>query len=1006
MEMQNEELRKAKEIADLATQKYTELYDFAPSGYFALSLDGDIEDVNLYGSQMLGKERKLLIGCRLSLFLSEDTRPQFNNLISKVFHLGVKETCDVIFGEEDSTPLYVQLTCNITFNRERFLLNAIDITERKLAEEEVKLSRLMMKSSLESQKGAIILSVDREYRYLFFNSAHASLMKDAYDVVIEPGMSLLYCIKSERGRIGAKEFVDMTLAGESHSRVWKLNEHDQNFYESFYNPIVGEDLTIIGASIFSRNITERKRIEELIHESKVRLDKTQEIAHLGSWELDLQSGQIFWSDEVYRIFGFQPQEFAPNYRTFLESTHPGDRQAVDLAYRNSLAANKPGYEIEHRIILKNSGELRFVFEKCEHIKDASGEIIRSVGMVQDITEKKLAEETLKESEQKFRSVVQSSSELIFSFNPDETYRFVNNAYGRVMGIDPDEFIGKTRHEIFHSEEVESGSAVIQEVFRTGERRDREATVRIPSGEVKYFLTTVDPVKNDDGEVIYVTCVSKDITTLKQSEQAFRESQEIFQSFMEHSPIYVFFKDRNLRSLHLSRNFETMTGKPLAELYGKSMNEVFPSEFASNLVLNDRACLESGLVLTTEEELKGRSYSTIRFPIKIEGKSQYLAGYTIDITERKKAEQAFKESEAQVKALLAAIPDMIFVLDSNGVFIDYHGPLTVELYTQPEEFLGRKMYDVLPPDIAQMFNQAFANVLKTGEVQLCEYSMELSDGLNYYEAKVAGLAESKFLTTIRNVSGYKRAEAIIKQKNVDLERINGEKDKFFSIISHDLRGPFSGFLGITETLAKRLPDMTLKEIQEITFLMRNSAIHLFRLIGNLLEWSKMQRGMSPFAPKSFFLKKKIDETLHLAEQLSFEKEITISCNLPDDLKVFADENMLESIIRNLLSNAVKYTSRHGKVYVSATLLPDESVRISVRDTGIGMNQKLIEELFRIDIKSNRKGTEGEYSSGLGLIICKDFIDRHCGKFEIKSKEGKGTTFSFTLPGYHSFAEQQI
>ena len=165
-------------------------------------------------------------------------------------------------------------------------------------------------------------------------------------------------------------------------------------------------------------------------------------------------------------------------------------------------------------------------------------------------------------------------------------------------------------------------------------------------------------------------------------------------------------------------------------------------------------------------------------------------------------------------------------------------------------------------------------------------------------------------------------------------------------------------------------------------------------------------MSPFAPKSFFLKKKIVETLHLAEQLSFEKEITISCNLPDDLKVFADENMLESIIRNLLSNAVKYTSRHGKVYVSATLLPDESVRISVRDTGIGMNQKLIEELFRIDIKSNRKGTEGEYSSGLGLIICKDFIDRHCGKFEIKSKEGKGTTFSFTLPGYHSFAEQQI
>ena len=279
----------------------------------------------------------------------------------------------------------------------------------------------------------------------------------------------------------------------------------------------------------------------------------------------------------------------------------------------------------------------------------------------------------------------------------------------------------------------------------------------------------------------------------------------------------------------------------------------------------------------------------------------------------------------------------------------------------------------------------------------QYSLNLPNGLNYFEAKIVAYGESRLLTISRNVSAYKTAEATIKLKNADLQRINAEKDKFFSIIAHDLRGPFSGFLGLTETLAKRLPDMTLKEIHEITLLMRNSAVHLFRLLGNLLEWSRMQRGLIAYTPKPFLVEPNIKSSILFASEVAKYKEITIKSSLVNGITVFADENMFESIVRNLISNAIKYTTRGGEIMVSTKIESNNLILISVEDTGIGMDSVLIDQLFRIDVRSNRKGTEGENSSGLGLILCKDFIEKNGGTLMIESKVGKGSVFRFTLPG---------
>ena len=198
------------------------------------------------------------------------------------------------------------------------------------------------------------------------------------------------------------------------------------------------------------------------------------------------------------------------------------------------------------------------------------------------------------------------------------------------------------------------------------------------------------------------------------------------------------------------------------------------------------------------------------------------------------------------------------------------------------------------------------------------------------------------------------------------------------------------------MAKGLTQMTQEEMQSIVHLLKKSATNLFRLLSNLLEWSSLQRGLIRLNRTEFLLKAKVSESLLMVEEGAVSKGVSIHYAIPDDLPVYADENMLEGILRNLVSNAVKFTPKGGSIIVLATPLGDASVEISIQDSGIGMSQQMIDNLFCLEGQTNRKGTEGELSTGLGLIICRDFIEKHGGKFSIESKVDNGSVFSFTLP----------
>jgi PAS domain S-box-containing protein len=203
-----------------------------------------------------------------------------------------------------------------------------------------------------------------------------------------------------------------------------------------------EQEEIIGYFAVLNDITTYKSAEKALRMSEQLLARAQEIAHLGSWELDLVHNVLTWSDEVYRIFGLKPQEFGATYEAFLDAVHPDDRAAVDAAYSSSLREGRDSYEIEHRVVRKSSGEIRIVHERCQHIRDQDGKIILSVGMVHDITDRKRAEAALVESELKYRRVFETSNDAIMLLDQQKFFD-CNEATLKVFGYSTrEEFLGK------------------------------------------------------------------------------------------------------------------------------------------------------------------------------------------------------------------------------------------------------------------------------------------------------------------------------------------------------------------------------------------------------------------------------------------------------------------------------------------------------------------------------------------------------------------------------------
>lgn len=599
----------------------------------------------------------------------------------------------------------------------------------------------------------------------------------------------------------------------------------------------------------------------------------------------------------------------------------------------------------------------------------------------------------------YKALIENAGISIVITDLDGQYIFANSIAAGLLGCDVQDVVGKTVSDFLPPEVARKYLVRNRQLIQSGKGRVYEVSFGLPSG-TKTFQITDQVLKDEKGNGFAIQSSGVDITERKRIKKVIRRNNEIFNQFLEYSPIYIFFKDENVRSMRLSRNYEKMLGRPLDEILGKTMDELFPSDLAKSMVACDLEILRSGRKVEVEEEFNGRYYSTLKFPIRIEGKPMVLAGFTIDITDRKLAERALQSSEEKFRKSFNSHPGLVGISTMDeGRYLDVNKNFCDHLGWKREEVIGRTSKELgIFIDFAQR-EEMIAEIRRSGGILNYDVKIRTKTGevrIGLFSAETIEMDGKKcLLAQIYDITERRQAEEELKESEARLRELNATKDKFFSIIAHDLKSPFNSIIGFSNLLTRQIQEKDYKGIGKYATIIQNSSQNAMNLLLNLLEWSRSQVGKMEFYPQHLEMVSLIDDAIRLLEDSAAQKLITIGTELPPVLCIYADKAMIAAILRNLISNAIKFTCEGGEVVISAKQKTDE-LQITVSDNGVGMSRDVIEKLFRIDQNHTTLGTSKEKGTGLGLILCKEFIEKHGGKIWVDSEEGKGSRFYFTIP----------
>lgn len=580
--------------------------------------------------------------------------------------------------------------------------------------------------------------------------------------------------------------------------------------------------------------------------------------------------------------------------------------------------------------------------------------------------------------------------------------------------------------------------IYQSIYDNGENFSHiyEYDFQVPNNkwqtrkDKRVFEEIIFPVKDDSDTVKYVVATLNDITNLRETEKKLEESEGRWKYAIEGNEDGLWDWNLITNKVFFSSQWKKMLGYSENEI-SNDLSEwdkrVHPDdkEQAYADIQKHLDGIESTYKNEHRMKCKDGKYIWILDRGKIvsytdEGKPERMIGIHSNITERKKTEQAFKENKDKLEAFFSqSLTGFFFMMLDEPIewnkrvdkekLLDYvfkHQRITktnqaiLDQYkATEEEFIGLTPFDFYKNKIdygKEIWEKFFDNghlkiELKTRKFDGSEMYIE-GDYICLYNDK--GRITGHFGAQ-QEVTEKKKFEEKIQSQNEELKNSNATKDKFFSILAHDLRSPFSSILGFSELAIKDIENNNYNNLERYCNHIYQSTQQSYNLLDNLLQWSRIQTGKIEFNPENINVSDLLNNTIKLLSGNIESKKLKLVTKLNDDIKLTGDSFMMDTIIRNLISNAIKFTREEGKITLSVTT-ENEKVVISVKDTGVGMSQENQDNLFSLDNKYINTGTKNEKGTGLGLILCKDFVDRHNGKIEVKSKINRGTEFIVSIP----------
>lgn len=478
------------------------------------------------------------------------------------------------------------------------------------------------------------------------------------------------------------------------------------------------------------------------------------------------------------------------------------------------------------------------------------------------------------------------------------------------------------------------------------------------------------------------------------------------TIFDNSPSVLFIISKKGLIKHLNSSAINFLGFPLNECINKNFIDFIETQ--------------QDQVLKIFEQIKELNFpQTIEVKFRANNKKSYIASLSVnkyfdstaneeqfiislfDLTHHKMKAELIKESRIRFENIANSAPVMIWITDVDGLLIFVNQIWTEFTGRTIGEELGFNWIQDVHPDDVNGFLNVYQQSISDRQNFSHQFRYRKNDNV-YRWLMMNGIPRFNednlflgFIGTCIDITQQKEDEEIIKKINDELESANQNKDKFFSIISHDLRSPLSGIMSLLDIIVTDYDSLGEEERKEILFEAAKTSKSTYILMENLLDWSRIQTGKISYEPQNISLTQILNGIKNLYYQKLKEKGISLNYDFDPEVFAFADNNMAETIFRNLISNAIKFSKEFGLILVSFDKT-DDFIQIKVKDTGIGMNEKQISKLFKIDQTHSTVGTSGERGTGLGLMLCKELVEKQGGKIWIESIVNAGTTFYFTLP----------
>lgn len=771
-----------------------------------------------------------------------------------------------------------------------------------------------------------------------------------------------------------------------------------------------------------RYAIERKKISQNLAESQANLAEAQKLARIGNYEVSINGEWVSGSEEAYRIFGRDRSMHLSNLDEYIKNIiHPEDQEDVKCMIEK-VKSEKVSVSFDFRAILPNGG-VKYVHNIIRPVIENSGEIVRFFGIVMDVTEQKLSQKALVESEEITRAVFEQAAVGIVLVLPNKRIFNVNERFCQITGYSREELLKLTFVQITHPEDQQKDLDFLEKIF--------EKEISAFSTEKRYIRKdgfyiwvnlTVSPIYGSNGELKYYLGVIQDITERRWAEEARLQSEETAHAFMNAITDSALITDLSGLIISANETAAKRSGRTSDRYIGTNYFDYLPEELAHDRRKRIEQILITRKPIRFEDERSGRTIDNIFYPIfDSRGEVTRVAILAIDVTERKVIETALRESEQRLSTVFKESPSPIAILRlRDNVFLDVNAAFENMTGFSSSEILNKDMTKFKMFSNQQDRLRIFEMIKNQGEIRNYETNLIVRDGrivtglLSAIKIVVNG--EESLVIVVHDITERKKALEQIERYveelkgnkdlleesarelsmlNRKLNESNVNKDKFFSILAHDLRSPFSALLGFAEFLTNHLDELSQDEVRDFSQRIYRSLNNLFKLIENLLQWSRIQTGRIDYSPAIFDLHNLAVEILDVYHVNITQKALNVINQIAQGTLVFADRDMIDSVVANLLSNAIKFTPHGGRIILEARAF-DSHYQVSVTDSGVGISAENLKRLFKIEETLTTEGTEKEKGTGLGLILCREFIEINHGTITAESEPGKWSRFTITLP----------